>query len=165
MALRRRDPNLDSEEFFGVPDGDTEEKDDIREIFWGVRGSQEADSLTEVDSRTGGTPDVAAEPVDQPWEELAVTMESVEAPGETIEDESEGDERESDAEGLDALDDPVRMYLREIGRTRLLTFNEERELARKLEGSKHLLALEKGRTRKVGRPGPGKSPMLCCVGW
>ena len=36
------------------------------------------------------------------------------------------------------LDDPVRMYLREIGRVRLLTSADERKLARQLEGGKHL---------------------------
>ena len=88
MALHRSDPNLDSEEFLGVRDGDTEGKDDIQEIFRGVRGSQGADSLTEVDSWANGSSDAAAEPVDQPWEELAVTIGSVEAPRETIEDET-----------------------------------------------------------------------------
>ena len=39
--------------------------------------------------------------------------------------------------------DPVRMYLREIGRVGLLAAKDERELARKLEGEKHLLALGK----------------------
>ena len=42
----------------------------------------------------------------------------------------------------DALDDPVRMYLREIGRVDLLTSADERRLARELEGLNHLLKLE-----------------------
>ena len=152
MAQRRSDPNLDSGKFLGVRDGETEGNDDIQEIFRGVRGSQDADSPTEVGSWTHGTSDVAAEPVDQPWAELAVTIGSVAAPEETIEDESEDEEPVSGAEGLEVLDDPVRMYLREIGRNRLLTFNEERELARKLEGSKHLLALERESNEDKGRP-------------
>ena len=41
------------------------------------------------------------------------------------------------------LDDPVRMYLREIGRVRLLTSADERSLARKLEGQKQLNNLTK----------------------
>ncbi len=62
-----------------------------------------------------------------------------------IEEEEEGDEPEweAEAESLQVLDDPVRMYLREIGRVGLLAAKDERELARKLEGEKHLLALGK----------------------
>ena len=42
------------------------------------------------------------------------------------------------SDGNDALDDPVRMYLREIGRVDLLTSADERRLARELEGLNHL---------------------------
>lgn len=45
-------------------------------------------------------------------------------------------------DSADALDDPVRMYLREIGRVDLLTSADERRLARQLEGFNHLLKLE-----------------------
>ncbi len=45
-------------------------------------------------------------------------------------------------DNADALDDPVRMYLREIGRVDLLTSADERRLARQLEGLNHLLHLE-----------------------
>ena len=45
-------------------------------------------------------------------------------------------------DSTDALDDPVRMYLREIGRVDLLTSADERRLARELEGLNHLLKLE-----------------------
>jgi len=44
------------------------------------------------------------------------------------------------------------MYLREIGRVHLLTSTDERVLARKLEASKHLEALEEELTERVGRP-------------
>ena len=62
-----------------------------------------------------------------------------------IEEEEENEEPdwEAEAESLQVLDDPVRMYLREIGRVGLLAAKDERELARKLEGEKHLLALGK----------------------
>ncbi|MXZ03255.1 MAG: hypothetical protein F4Y88_06175 [Chloroflexi bacterium] len=40
---------------------------------------------------------------------------------------------ENIAADTDLTDDPVRMYLREIGRVELLTAQEERELARNLE--------------------------------
>ena len=59
--------------------------------------------------------------------------------------------REPRTEDLEVLDDPVRMYLREIGQTDLLTFKDERELARKLEGKQHLLELEEEFNVKGGR--------------
>ena len=46
------------------------------------------------------------------------------------------------SDNSDGLDDPVRMYLREIGRVDLLTSADERRLARELEGLNHLLTLE-----------------------
>ena len=45
-------------------------------------------------------------------------------------------------EGAEVLDDPVRMYLREIGRVQLLTSRDERVLARSMEGGKHIHAVE-----------------------
>ncbi len=46
-------------------------------------------------------------------------------------------------EDHEMLDDPVRMYLREIGRVSLLTAQDERVLARKMEATRHLRKLEK----------------------
>ena len=48
---------------------------------------------------------------------------------------------EAGLEGADVLDDPVRMYLTEIGRYRLLTRQEERMLDRHIERGRYLLAL------------------------
>ncbi len=41
-------------------------------------------------------------------------------------------------EDSEMLDDPVRMYLREIGRVNLLTAQDERVLARKMEAGRHI---------------------------
>ena len=49
----------------------------------------------------------------------------------------------------DALDDPVRMYLREIGRVDLLTSADERRLARELKGLNHLVKLEQELAEKA----------------
>ncbi|HCE75032.1 MAG TPA: hypothetical protein DEP04_00255, partial [Dehalococcoidia bacterium] len=43
---------------------------------------------------------------------------------------------------VEIIDDPVRMYLREIGRVDLLKAPEERELARKFEGKRYVENLE-----------------------
>jgi RNA polymerase primary sigma factor len=45
-------------------------------------------------------------------------------------------------EDTESMDDPVRMYLREIGRVSLLNASDEKILARKAEGSKELGLLE-----------------------
>jgi hypothetical protein len=49
------------------------------------------------------------------------------------------------------VDDPVRMYLREIGRVTLLKASEERVLARKMETAKHLEMIETELTSTEGR--------------
>ena len=62
-------------------------------------------------------------------------------------------EAEAEAELADAesLDDPVRMYLREIGRVDLLNARQEKELARRAEGRKELQALEARLRESTGR--------------
>ena len=61
---------------------------------------------------------------------------------------------EPDLEGAEVLDDPVRMYLREIGRVQLLTSKDERVLARSMEGGKQLDVLEEQLRDGSGRPVP-----------
>ena len=58
-------------------------------------------------------------------------------------------------DGLDdaaILDDPVRMYLREIGRVHLLTSKEERVLARKMEGMSRIMEVRQDLAQEHGRP-------------
>ena len=66
-----------------------------------------------------------------------------EGPVDEIKEESEEPDWEAAAESRPVLEDPLRLYLREIGRGGLLTARQERELARQLEGGKHLLGLER----------------------
>ena len=66
-----------------------------------------------------------------------------EGPVDEIKEESEEPDWEAEVESRQVLEDPLRMYLREIGRGALLTAREERELARQLEGEQHLLGLER----------------------
>ena len=67
----------------------------------------------------------------------------VEGPVDEIKEESEEPDWEAAAESRPVLEDPLRLYLREIGRVGLLTARQERELARQLEGEQHLLGLER----------------------
>ena len=63
-------------------------------------------------------------------------------------DEKESDEPDIDSEwvkkleNVDIIDDPVRMYLREIGRVGLLKAADERKLAREMEEWKHIEKVE-----------------------
>ena len=58
---------------------------------------------------------------------------------------------EVEIESTEMIDDPVRMYLREIGRVSLLTAQDERSLARRMEAGKHVTALRKYLSEDSGR--------------
>jgi len=53
------------------------------------------------------------------------------------------------------VEDPVRRYLDEIGRVRLLTAAQEKSFAKRIEEGKYLRSLEDLCRRKEGRPGTG----------
>ncbi len=59
---------------------------------------------------------------------------------------------EKDIAAPEMIDDPVRMYLREIGRVDLLKAAEERILARRFEARRHINAIEGSWTSPDGRP-------------
>ncbi len=51
----------------------------------------------------------------------------------------------------EAVDDPVRIYLREIGRVYLLTAAEEKKLASRMERGKHIRSIEQEWLKRYGR--------------
>ncbi len=59
---------------------------------------------------------------------------------------------EQELQTVEMIDDPVRMYLREIGRVSLLKAADERTLARRMESSKYIQELEKLLSGNDGRP-------------
>ncbi len=95
-----------------------------------------------------------AAPVAVPWGDPAVAEADDD---DDDQDEPPASQQRDDAPGdgavgiLEVSDDPVRMYLGEIGRVPLLTFKDERVLARKLDSCKHLEALERALTEQEGR--------------
>jgi RNA polymerase primary sigma factor len=133
---------------------DAERQDNLLRILSGLEENQESDALVESDVLNDGASSVETESSEDEWDEPDLNRDSPgmekEAP---IEAEGEHEEADwgSETESLDMPDDPVRMYLREIGQTRLLSFKDERELARKLGGRKHLLALEEEFNQQEGR--------------
>ena len=60
-------------------------------------------------------------------------------------------DEEVELETAEMIDDPVRMYLREIGRVGLLTAKDERTLARQMESQKYIAGIEKQLAGPEGR--------------
>jgi RNA polymerase primary sigma factor len=79
------------------------------------------------------------------WVEPEVTKSQEEEPEKEV-------EASIDLEDQEGIDDPVRMYLREIGKVSLLTADDEKRLARQMEEGKHLQRLEKHWQEHQGQP-------------
>ena len=82
------------------------------------------------------------------------------------EEKEETDEEEEEetvallTEESEGIDDPVRMYLREIGKVYLLTADDEKHLARQMEEGIHLREIEEAYIEAYGHPplrGPRRS--------
>ncbi|HYM14333.1 MAG TPA: RNA polymerase sigma factor RpoD [Dehalococcoidia bacterium] len=66
-------------------------------------------------------------------------------------------------EDQDGIDDPVRMYLREIGKVYLLSGADEKRLARQMEEAKHIDAIERRWLAEKNRPPTGQEILLTLV--
>ena len=160
MVRRNAGREISAEEDYFDINEEEQEKDKL--LGLGVLGNvvkEEEDDLAEGNGLAVSTIEVVVdspEDQDDQWEDGEVKKKASgaqeEGPADTeIEEENEETDWEAEADSLQVLDDPVRMYLREIGRVGLLAAKDERELARKLEGQKHLLALEAALTEEKGR--------------
>lgn len=77
-----------------------------------------------------------------------------------VADDANNEETEADAqaawqesiEASEMIEDPVRMYLREIGRVGLLKAADERHLSRQMESAKHVENIQEDLTSPDGRP-------------
>ena len=140
VSHRQASRELNPEDFMEpAAEEETQERDPIIDIF------RKVDAVQEEASEDGdgiATPRAAALPVpseEEQWDQPDAEGGQEGTEGSTQEAEAEEQERGPEAtETMEVLDDPVRMYLREIGRVRLLTSADERKLARQLEGGKHL---------------------------
>ena len=158
MVRRNASRELNPEDF--LEDNEERAPDNLLGIIGTVSPARGDDDTDPVED--GPLPvmpsDVMEEPSDDSWDDAGGDDETKTAkaledgPADAEIEEEEEPEWEPEAESLEVLDDPVRMYLREIGRVRLLTSADERSLARKLEGEKHLLALEKELEEQQERP-------------
>ena len=74
----------------------------------------------------------------------------------TAADEEEEEEEDANlalmTEEAEGIDDPVRMYLREIGKVYLLTADDEKHLARQMEEGLHIEAIEQEYVANYGHP-------------
>ena len=156
MRRRRGRPN-ESEELLGsvTEDGDTLKKEELLSVVGGVDAAVVG---TQVSSESSP---ITTERAEEAWEQPAPVVKQPEADAEESSPDAEEVEWEQEVEGTEVLDDPVRMYLREIGRVHLLTSKDERVLARKMEGGRHLEKLEQKLRDAEGRP--PKAWEACCV--
>jgi len=60
------------------------------------------------------------------------------------------------------VDDPVRMYLHEIGRVQLLTANDEKMLAKKMEAGKRIREIKQDFLERYGRS-PSATEIILCL--
>ena len=142
---------LNPEDFMEPPAEETEDRDPIIDIFRKVDavntdGSEDGDEIP-----AGRTATLAITSEDEQWDTPDAENGTETTDEAAPEAEAEDTERSQEAaESMEVLDDPVRMYLREIGRVRLLTSADERKLARQLEGGKHLQGVKNELIEELG---------------
>jgi RNA polymerase primary sigma factor len=97
---------------------------------------------TEVMEQFSSDEDSLAPDVDQ--DDMTSRLEDApeEVEGTDFEDELELDDWDTGTDFLGGSNDPVKLYLQEIGRIPMLTFEQEGELSLKVHTGKHLQALE-----------------------
>ena len=163
MARRDSSSELTPEDFLESRQDDSDSPNPVLDIIRTV-GAGRDDEGADGDGMAGARPATITENTgDSSWDssqtaekdgettETATTETSAASPTDSSDDDEEP-EWEPETESVEVLDDPVRMYLREIGRVRLLTSADERSLARKIEGGKHLEGLRKELEELEGHP-------------
>ncbi len=81
----------------------------------------------------------------------AETWPEAEVDAAAVAEETEEEEEAVPLEDQEGIDDPVRMYLREIGKVFLLNAEDEKRLARQMEEGKHIERLEQACVVSTGR--------------
>jgi RNA polymerase primary sigma factor len=128
----------DTDELADAPDSDEEEPAEEVLTRFSDTSTQEEELVSPL-ARTGHrTPGEAAELFAEP----VVKVE---------EEERERDLESAALEEQEGIDDPVRMYLREIGKVYLLSAEDEKRLARYMEEAKHVERVEKRWAEEHGR--------------
>jgi len=133
------------------------------------RRSRLADDLLEdiVDDGDNDLDDGSDEPAEAPLQPRAAIVDEDEAGpvtrvgarsplemeewGEAPEKLEEAEPEIADVELEEGIDDPVRMYLREIGKVSLLTADDEKKLARSMEEGDYIHRIEQAHFEQSGR--------------
>ena len=139
-----------ADEFVDTSDDDEEPRVQVLPRFAEVRPREE--ELADFLPQTGPRP---------PGE----TAELLAAPEVKVDAEEEP-EREPDGVALEdqeGIDDPVRMYLHEIGKVYLLSAKDEKRLARQMEEAKHIERIEKRWTEEHGHRPTGVNITLAVL--
>ena len=145
------DVDYSGEATVAITDDEAEPYERVRAVIAVSDNTDEDEDRAEDDEETESVAVVAEEDpdaVDEEWQLRRATavrtvLPELDGPSARDMEREERDWAETDtSDGADALDDPVRMYLREIGRVDLLTSADERRLARELEGLNHLRQID-----------------------
>lgn len=175
IISNRRNVIVDEDE----PDYDGSETISISSAIATANDSEEdEDTVDEEEENSSPVSVDDQDSADEEWQvrQMAVARRTVlpeDGPSARDMEREERDWAEVDTtDSTDALDDPVRMYLREIGRVDLLTSADERRLARELEGLNHLLKLEQELAERAASDeaqvdylDPGDDPPLEAAAW
>ena len=153
-----------------------DENDDLNKLLHRKRGSQPPEGVPEIRSEHGlesladlyaafaGSDVVLEEAKTRPrWHDHDAA--------EFTEEEPSGQEMETDVdlekalelEEQDVIDDPVRMYLREIGNVSLLNANDEKVLASKMEQDRHIKKIKGEWLERYGTPPSSTEVMLALL--
>jgi len=142
------------------------ENEELGGLLQRKRGAEHSEDISDLDSEHDMGPladlyaafagsDIVIEEVRHPasrWPEPeAAELEEWEEPKPETEQEIEL-EAALELEEQDVVDDPVRMYLREIGRVSLLNAKQEKFLASKMEQDSHIRKIEDNLCAGFGRP-------------
>jgi RNA polymerase primary sigma factor len=160
-----------------------EEKENKGEVDQLLSEEKEKDPLELEDTAEAGEPELAADPMEEVYVRISPDgvqiigadkegsdwdlSRSTEPDLATWEEPKLEEEPEFELETLgledhEGIDDPVRMYLREIGRVPLLNAEDEKRLARKMELGKHIRQLEEEHLSGDEEPGTEAYVDLIC---
>ena len=130
--MQNKEGGVPGEVFASAPDADEEAEAEREGFLFAPAPSSEP--RPDVAGALAGLAEEEGPTETEIWDEEAGVEEPEPAPAPVVE-----------AAGLELeemIDDPVRMYLREMGRVSLLSAREEKVLARRMEEGRHLRRIE-----------------------